>query len=76
MTTWKERARATIADIMRDVPESATLAERKRILRIHTPSRYDPVAWRQAWYVERRRYLEKHGQPLKEPPQLPWEGLR
>lgn len=65
--TWRDSARDTIAEIMRDVPATATLAERKRILRIHTPSRYDTKIWRQMWYEERRKYLEAHGQPKRAP---------
>lgn len=65
MSVWRERARRRIAALTADLPETATLAERKKALRGKGWEAHQGTMWgRKMWGQEVRKYLARHGDPL------------
>ena len=62
MSVWRARARDLIAELVKDLPADATLAERKKALRGKGWSAHQGTTWgRKMWGQEVRAYLGKHG---------------
>ncbi len=62
MSVWRDRARSLIAKLTADLPETATLAERRKALwgkgyNAHGGTR----CGRRMWGQEVRKYLARHG---------------
>lgn len=69
---WSHEARVWIADATKDLPESASLAERRRALRTVACSFHGGTSWGQkVWSKECRKYLEQHGLPKRTPDDVP-----
>lgn len=61
MSVWRDRATALIADLTRDLPADATLAERRKALWGKGYPAHAGTVWgRKMWGQEVRRYLERH----------------
>lgn len=60
--TWMDSAREHIARLMADVPETAGLAERRRILRAYSSSFHGGTSWgKKVWPRACREYLARYG---------------
>lgn len=59
--TWRERWAAKIAKIDAELPDHATLEERKNAIKHLTPSKYDPSWAKKSWQAARRDYLMRFG---------------
>lgn len=60
MSVWRARARARIAELVKDLPADATLAERRKVLR----GKGWDYGWAQkVWQREVRAHLASHGAP-------------
>ena len=61
---WQGEARAFIAEATKDLPETATLTERRRALnRVALTFHCTTSHGKKVWSREVRRYLEQHGLP-------------
>lgn len=61
--SWRDDARAFIAKLDADIPDDATLAERKRYLNGNSWGFTGGTSWgRKIWGQEARVYYERHGQ--------------
>lgn len=61
---WGKDARGFIAEATENLPESATLRERRAALRTVGTSFHMGTSWgKKVWSRECRKYLEKHGLP-------------
>lgn len=59
---WGADARGFIADATKDLPETATLKERRAALRTVGTTYHMGTSWgRKVWSRECRKYLERHG---------------
>jgi len=59
---WRDQARRQIADLVRDLPDSATLAERRKALWGKGWEAHQGTVWgRKMWGQEVRKYLARHG---------------
>lgn len=66
MSVWRAQARARIADLVKDLPADATLADRRRVLR----GKGWDYGWAQkVWQQEVRAHLASHGE--RRPPRAP-----
>lgn len=62
MSFWRDRARRLIAELTRDLPETATLAERRKALWGQGYPAHEGTKWgRRMWGSEVRKYLAQHG---------------
>ena len=62
MSYWRERARWRIAELTRDLPADATLAERRKALWGKGYLAHQGTNWgRRMWGKEVRKYLASHG---------------
>lgn len=62
--TWVEDARRRIAEVTRDIPADATIAQRRKALRAAGPLFHGNTCWgRKAWGRAGREYLAEHGGP-------------
>lgn len=63
MKTWYQMAKAEIAIIHANLPETATLAERKHALRPENrPYQFVVTSWgRKQWQRAQREYLARYG---------------
>jgi len=62
MSYWRERARSLIAELVKDLPEDATLDARKMALKGKGWAAHQNTFWgRKMWGQEVRRHLEMHG---------------
>lgn len=73
MTSWAQAARATIAEVHRELPDTATLAERKAAVDAAYPFGERAYSPYKTWLKSRREYLCKFGyvpkgKPLVESP--------
>lgn len=59
--TWADRARAAIYGAHKALPESATLAERKRMIDAAYPFGLRANFPYKVWLRERKRYLKAYG---------------
>lgn len=58
MSVWRARARARIAELVKDLPADATLAERRKALR----GKGFICGWaKKVWHQECSAYLARHG---------------
>ena len=61
-SVWRERARQRIADLVKDMPEGASLAERRKVLWGKGYPAHQNTRWgRKMWGKEVRAYLARHG---------------
>ena len=66
MSVWRTRARARIAELVKDLPADATLAERRKALWGKGWEAHDGSRWgRKMWGEEVRAYLARHGAERK-----------
>ena len=64
MSRWRWRAQRLIAELTRDLPETATLAERRKALWGKGYPAHEGTVWgRKMWGSEVRKYLAAHGDP-------------
>lgn len=64
MSVWRNRARRLIAELTRDLPATATLAERRKALWGKGYDAHGGTSWgRRMWGSEVRKYLAAHGDP-------------
>ena len=68
MSVWRSRARARIAELVKDLPADATLAERRKALR---GKGWDSGWAQKVWQQEVRAYLALHGARPARRPQFP-----
>ena len=62
MSFWRDRARRLIAELTRDLPETATVAERRKALWGKGYPAHGGTSWgRKMWGSEVRRHLAAHG---------------
>lgn len=62
MSVWRERAQSLIAELTRDLPSNATMAERRKALWGKGWQAHDGTRWgRKMWGSEVRKYLARHG---------------
>lgn len=62
MSVWRERARRLIAELTADLPEAATVKERRKSLWGKGWRAHQGTAWgRKMWGQEVRKYLARHG---------------
>lgn len=62
MSLWRERARRRIAELVKDLPEDATLADRRKALWGKGWEAHQGTSWgRKMWGKEVRAYLGRHG---------------
>lgn len=62
MSVWRERAQRVIAGLTADLPETATLAERRKALWGKGWEAHQGTVWgRKMWGREVRKYLARHG---------------
>lgn len=72
--SWSDKARAVIAQVHRELPENATLKERRKALRAAGYSCHGGTYWgRKIWGREVRKYLvaqhpEELGKPVTDSP--------
>ena len=75
MSVWRDRARARIAELVRDLPEDASVQERRRALWGKGHPAHGGTSWgRKMWGKEVRLYLARHGDlsgACKRPMSLP-----
>ena len=65
MSVWRDRARRLIAKLTADLPEDASLTERRKALRGKGFEAHQGTVWgRRMWGQEVRKYLGRHGDPL------------
>jgi hypothetical protein len=89
MSAWIDRARVAVRAATAAIPETATLPQRRSALRAAGPGFHGGTYWgRKKWGQAVREYLEKHGQPPRNPPKVenapnfgpdiifPYRGLR
>ncbi|WP_422073836.1 hypothetical protein [Tranquillimonas rosea] len=73
--TWRQEAAKIIAEATRDLPEDATLAERKRVVDAACPPGWRTASWPQkAWQAARRDYLIRYGYQPRTKPKAPQDG--
>lgn len=68
MSVWRDRARSRIAELVKDLPSEATLAERRKALWGKGYPAHGGTIWgRRMWGKEVRLYLARHSgeTPLK-----------
>ena len=64
MSVWRSRARARIAELVKDLPADATLAQRRKALWGKGWEAHQGTVWgRKMWGEEVRAYLARHGAP-------------
>lgn len=73
MASWSQAARETIKEVHRDLPDTATLAERKAAVDAAYPFGERAYSPYKTWLKARREYLCKYGyvpkgKPLVESP--------
>ena len=62
MSIWRERARSRIAELVRDLPADATVAERRKALWGKGWEAHQGTVWgRKMWGREVRAYLAQRG---------------
>lgn len=62
MSVWRDRARSRIAELTKDLPADATLAERRKALWGKGYEAHGGTVWgRKMWGKEVRAYLARHG---------------
>ena len=62
MSVWRERARAQIAKLTADLPDDATLQQRRKALWGKGYDAHGGTVWgRKMWGQEVRKYLGRHG---------------
>lgn len=62
MSVWRDRARSRIAELVKDLPEDATLKERRKALWGKGWPAHGGTSWgRKMWGKEVRAYLARHG---------------
>lgn len=62
MSVWRDRARIRIAELVKDLPAEATLAERRKALWGKGWQAHQGTSWgRRMWGKEVRAYLGRHG---------------
>lgn len=65
MSVWRERARRRIDELVRGLPETATIAERRKTLWGKGEPAHQGTSWgRKMWGKEVRAYLARHGDGL------------
>lgn len=68
MRNWIDHARVAISIATKDLPPTATLPERRKVLRAAGPAFHSGTYWgRKQWGKACREYLERHGQPKRGP---------
>jgi len=68
VSVWRDRARRLIAELTRDLPDTATLAERRKALWGKGHAAHGGTKWgRKMWGSEVRKYLARHGATPKTP---------
>jgi hypothetical protein len=68
MSAWLDRARVVVRDATADLSATATLSERRKVLRAAGPSFHGGTYWgRKQWGKAVRAYLERHGQAPLQP---------
>lgn len=73
MSLWRARARACIAELVKDLPADATLAQRRKALWGKGWPAHQDTSWgKKMWGKEVRAYLARHGdvRPLPTSPQF------
>ena len=62
MSYWRERAVSLITDLVKDLPDNASAADRAKLLRGKGWPAHQGTSWgRKMWGKEVRNYLMKHG---------------
>jgi len=62
VSSWRDRAQRRIAELTRDLPDSATVAERRKALWGKGYPAHQGTVWgRRMWGDECRKYLGRHG---------------
>lgn len=62
MSFWREKARARIAELTRDLPADATVEQRRKALWGKGCPAHEGTVWgRRMWGSEVRKYLALHG---------------
>lgn len=65
MSYWRDRARTRIAQLVADLPETASLADRRKALRGKGWPAHQGTNWgRKMWGKEVRAHLARHGDTL------------
>lgn len=68
MSKWIEQARQTVRNATHDLPETATLPQRRKVLRAAGLLFHGGTYWgRKQWGRAVREYLERHGQAPRHP---------
>lgn len=69
MSFWRRKARKLIAELTKDLPADATIAERRKALWGKGWEAHEGTKWgRKMWGQEVRAYLERHGAPPRPRP--------
>ena len=62
MSVWRDRCRARIAELVKDLPDDATLQQRRKALWGKGWAAHQGTRWgRRMWGKEVRAYLGRHG---------------
>lgn len=62
MSYWRKRARDRVAELTKDLPEDATLEQRRKALWGKGEPAHEGTTWgRKVWGQEVRAYLGRHG---------------
>lgn len=73
--SWQERARRHIAALDAGFPPDTDLKTRRDVLRANAHCFHsDTSHGKKIWGQEARKYLERHGQPLRTPESAPTFG--
>ena len=75
MSVWRDRARRLIAELTRDLPETATVTERRKALWGKGHPAHGGTSWgRRMWGSQVRKYLGRHGDQrcAKPAPLIKW----
>lgn len=62
MSVWRKRCQRVIAELVKDLPETATLEERRKALWGNGFAAHQGTRWgRKMWGSEVRKYLARYG---------------
>lgn len=65
MSVWRDRAQRRIAELTRDLPEGATVEQRRKALWGKGWEAHGGTVWgRRMWGQEVRKYLARHGDSM------------
>lgn len=72
MTTWEDQAKTIIASVHEDLPETATMEERRAACLAAKPHEFASTSWgKKTWAKAQRAYLVKYGYVPKNAQPIP-----